>query len=71
MRVGCGIKVLLCLPKRRKAKRDDSEATATAKTTAKTRALRLVGCLHPTHRKVRDGWGTRAFVAGGGELQRQ
>jgi hypothetical protein len=21
--------------------------------------------MHPTHRKLRDGWGTRAFVAGG------
>jgi len=20
-------------------------------------------CVHPTHRNVRDGWGTRAFVA--------
>jgi hypothetical protein len=27
----------------------------------------LVEYMHPTHRKLRDGWGTRAFVAGGGE----
>src|SRR6266550_4754575 len=24
----------------------------------------LVECMHPTHRKLRDGWGTREFVAG-------
>jgi hypothetical protein len=23
--------------------------------------------MHPTHRKLRDGWGTRTFVSGGGE----
>jgi len=27
-------------------------------------SLRLVYGLHPTHRRVRDGWGTRALVAG-------
>jgi hypothetical protein len=26
--------------------------------------LVVVVSLHPTHRKRRDGWGTRAFVAG-------
>jgi hypothetical protein len=26
--------------------------------------------LHPTHRIVRDGWGTRTFVDGSGEQQR-
>jgi hypothetical protein len=35
----------------------------TANATAKAGALRLVDGLHPTHRRVRDEWGTRAFVA--------
>jgi hypothetical protein len=30
------------------------------------RALRLVDGLHPTHRKGRDGWGTRADSVGEG-----
>ena len=38
---------------------------------ATTKAWRLVGDLHPTHRKVRDGWGTRAFWAGGGKAKQK
>jgi hypothetical protein len=32
-------------------------------TLAMATALWLADCLHPTHRKVRDGWGTLSFVA--------
>src|SRR5258708_25685418 len=51
---------------------DKLRITMTAKehTTAETRttatALFLADCLHPTHRKVRDGWGTLSFVASEG-----
>ena len=31
------------------------------KSNSKDNGLRLVYSIHPTHRKVRDGWGTRAF----------
>jgi hypothetical protein len=36
------------------------------KATARATARWLVDGLHPTHRKVRDGWGTRSVVAGEG-----
>jgi hypothetical protein len=32
--------------------------------TAKATGQWLADGIHPTHRKVRDGWGTRAFVLG-------
>jgi hypothetical protein len=34
-------------------------------TKEQAKALWLVGGLHPTRRKVRDGWGTRFVVVGG------
>jgi hypothetical protein len=38
----------------------------TWKATARATARWLVDGLHPTHRKVRDGWGTRSVAAGEG-----
>jgi hypothetical protein len=38
---------------------------------AKATALWLTDGLHPTHRKVRDGWGTRSFVARQEDMQPQ
>ncbi len=35
----------------------------------KATAQGLVDVFHPTHRKVRDGWGTRLVVAGRNEIK--
>ena len=42
----------------------DRTGTDNGKATAKA-GLGLVDGLHPTHRRVRDGWGTRAVSVGG------